>query len=867
MRLRWIGLLGAMLGALACLASSACPEKESRLFFSWISNRDGQFESILVLNNYGDEDLLVTLRAFRSESESETVERMVGAGKFLEEKASSLFPALGSGGGFSVLATAPGPALRGRWVTNSLRSGSGASPSQGVAIRVPPRADSLSERAGRDLHFGYLPLSDNLISAVVLANIGEAPTNIRLSFYDRDGNLVGNKVLTNLTPFLPFAEVANNLVPEGTGDVQMIATSSSEILAGVTFIFNETFKDTAIGNAVAIAAPPNQPQKLIYPWISNREGQFESILTAGNFGDQPVTVMLTARRNGATISEEKVTRTIPARGFLRELASSLFPELGGGAGYAVILESPVSTLAGQWVTNNLAAASGRSPSLGVAVRSPPMGDERVGKELLFGYLPVTAGLTSAPVLINIGDSATNISLNFLNADGASFLATTVNAVPPNLPIVIDPAFISASQGNLYLRAVSSSQPMTGVAFIFNETFKEPAIGNASAIDPNSSGGDVKPSSPLFSDVTTTHLTSSLLNQFNMDAKAGDLDGDGDLDLVVAGEFEFNLVLINNGAGRFVDEGTRRIPGLRHDSEDVGLGDFDRDGDLDIVIVSEDDQINELFINNGNGFFSDASGRLPVAGVSNAVLVADINNDGSPDILIGNNGPNAILINNGRGFFTDDSVRRLPFLNDITQDLELGDVDGDGDLDLLVGNENENRLLINNGSGFFTDDTGRRLVFRQDAEETREADFGDVDGDGDLDILFANVALFGFNANPANRLLINNGRGFFTDETFLRLPTDQDQSLDGDFVDVDGDCDLDIITANLDFSTNQIGPAPYRVYLNNGQGFFSDETALVFPPGVIGRGLDAEAADFNGDGLIDLYLSSRGGTDRLLLGVR
>jgi hypothetical protein len=370
--------------------------------------------------------------------------------------------------------------------------------------------------------------------------------------------------------------------------------------------------------------------------------------------------------------------------------------------------------------------------------------------------------------------------------------------------------------------------------------------------------------PLFLDVTSTHLPERDLWCFSMDARAADLDGDGDLDLVIANEFQPNILLQNDGKGRFTNESARRLPQVSHDSEDVGIADIDGDGDLDVVVVSEDDQVNELYLNDGRGFFMSAQERIPVTGTSNAVIVADIDVDGDPDTLIGNNGQNVILINDGNGFFADETARRLPKILDVTQDIELGDTEGDGDLDLLVANEDDNRLLINNGQGFFVDVSAGRLPGREAPEETREADFGDVDGDGDLDILFANTELFVRNASPQNRLLINNGRGFYADETSQRLPEDQDFSMDGDFVDVDHDGDLDIITANFDDIRGKRFRAPFRVYLNNGEGVFHEKTTAVFPKGVTGNGLDTEAADFNGDGLTDLYLASRGGPDRLLL---
>jgi len=362
-------------------------------------------------------------------------------------------------------------------------------------------------------------------------------------------------------------------------------------------------------------------------------------------------------------------------------------------------------------------------------------------------------------------------------------------------------------------------------------------------------------------VTATHLPANALGGLSMDAGVADMDGDGNLDIVIANEFRPNILLLNDGQGSFL-LASDRLPRTERDSEDVGLADFDGDGDLDIVIVSEDDQVNEMYLQENDGSFSDASERIPVAGTSNALIVQDVNGDGQPDLLIGNNGQNRILINTGDQF-VDETSQRLPTREDVTQDLELGDVDSDGDVDLLVGNEDANRLLLNDGSGVFMDAPTEALPLRQEPEETREADFGDVDGDGDLDILFANVRAFVSSASPKNRLLINDGSGQFQDETRDALPGYEDNSFDGDFFDLDGDGDLDIITSNSN------GPSfrelsPYRVFLNDGKGIFTDAPSGFLPKGIAGSGFDTEQADFNGDGKPDLFLASRGTPDQLML---
>ncbi len=352
----------------------------------------------------------------------------------------------------------------------------------------------------------------------------------------------------------------------------------------------------------------------------------------------------------------------------------------------------------------------------------------------------------------------------------------------------------------------------------------------------------------------------------MDAGIADLDQDGDMDILIANEHKPNILLINDGTGEFTNESSIRIPQVDHDSEDIGIADFDSDGDPDIIVVSEDDKVNELYLNNGDGTFSDAGDRIPVTGTSNSVVVFDINEDGSPDVLIGNNGQNNILINDGIGNFQDETAQRIGTFIDVTQDLTLGDIDNDGDQDLLVGNEDSNRILINIGNGFFEDQSSERIPYRNSPEETREVDVADIDGDGDLDLLYGNVQAFVENAVRQNRLLLNDGKGFFTDITDTHLPADDNRCFGVAFLDIDDDGDADIMTGNTN-GDRFGGDTPFSVYLNDGSGKFTDVTGTMLPKNIVGRGFDIDFVDFNGDNIKDLFLSNRGSQDFLLFGTR
>ena len=362
----------------------------------------------------------------------------------------------------------------------------------------------------------------------------------------------------------------------------------------------------------------------------------------------------------------------------------------------------------------------------------------------------------------------------------------------------------------------------------------------------------------FVDATDSNLPLKDPRTFSMAAAAADLDGDGDLDLAIAREYDANAVYFNDGRGCFTDVSVGHLTPIRGDHEDVAAADYDRDGDIDLVFVGEDDQVYGYHLNSGDGWFIDVTGRLPSRGTSNAVAAADFNGDGAVDLYVGNNGQDFVFIGDGRGFFADESAARLPESGDITQHVELGDVDADGDIDVVLGNEGGNKLLLNDGAGRFV---GAPVPASETPEETRDADLVDVDGDGDLDLNFSNVALFLDGADPQDRLLLNQGNGTFTDVTADKLPEDRTTTMWSSFVDFDRDGDLDKLSGSVEDLTGRTANAKLLAFANDGTGTFTP--ADILPPTATGNIFDIVIADFDGDGLDDAFLASRGGLDRLL----
>ncbi len=355
------------------------------------------------------------------------------------------------------------------------------------------------------------------------------------------------------------------------------------------------------------------------------------------------------------------------------------------------------------------------------------------------------------------------------------------------------------------------------------------------------------------DVTDQNLPSNDLFRNSMDVVSADLDKDGDPDLVVACEFCPNFILVNDGKGKFTNESTSRLPKVAHDSEDIAAEDFDGDGDIDLVFVSEDDFVHEYYINEGKGFFSDASQRFAFNSKANAVCALDADADGDKDLVIGNEGQDLLLVNDGKGGWFNATSMQMPVDNDITQDVKSFDADRDGDLDLVFGNEDSGKLYLNDGKGKFSIAINA-LPQIVHSVETRKVVLADIDRDGDQDLFYCNVA-FRQGRDLRNLLLLNDGKGKFRDATTENFLGDNNMmSLDAQFMDLNGDQWIDLVVSN-GFG----GRLQY--FLNNGGKFTEtqDKSFPAFPGADI-----ISLLNFKNGNSEFLYLGLFRGKDKLLM---
>ena len=342
---------------------------------------------------------------------------------------------------------------------------------------------------------------------------------------------------------------------------------------------------------------------------------------------------------------------------------------------------------------------------------------------------------------------------------------------------------------------------------------------------------------------------------------GDVDGDGDLDLLTGnsdGYYAFanlpnqNRLYLNDGAGRFADVTATHLPTSSDDTTSIALGDVDGDGDLDVVIGNTHDYYgprqNRLYLNDGSGTFVDATvGHLPaIADYTLAIALGDLDGDGDIDIIFGG-WPTRVLLNDGVGHYSDTQALSVPSGSSFMFGLDLADIDDDDDLDLVCVNGAQSTLFRNDGAGVFQDITQSHMPANTNWNSTSVA-LADVDGDGDIDMaLGAHASIVPGGQVPPmlvgtqDRLCLNNGNGVFVDATATHLPAILDYTSSLLFGDLDDDGDLDLLAVTGIVS---------RQWLNDGAGTFTDATATGMQ---MVSCSEAALGDIDGDGDLDIVL--------------
>lgn len=231
---------------------------------------------------------------------------------------------------------------------------------------------------------------------------------------------------------------------------------------------------------------------------------------------------------------------------------------------------------------------------------------------------------------------------------------------------------------------------------------------------------------------TYTVTNISIGGWPIGSTAGDIDGDGDLDLVF-GNLSNIKIYLNDGTGVFSLLSTLSPSGSPHSPS---LADIDADGDLDLVCARYNSISVVMYSNDGAGNYSYLS-TYTTGSQPRTVEPADYDLDGDIDLAVANRSGNTVTIlsNDGTGVFTQANISA----GSLPHTASAIDLEGDGDLDLLISN---GLFLVNDGSGTFSP-SGSSSLHEYPV-------VGDIDGDGDADIARIN------NVSHVIRVLLNDG---------------------------------------------------------------------------------------------------------------
>lgn len=279
----------------------------------------------------------------------------------------------------------------------------------------------------------------------------------------------------------------------------------------------------------------------------------------------------------------------------------------------------------------------------------------------------------------------------------------------------------------------------------------------------------------------------------MVAITGDFDGDGDLDLIALTGLSTLLIFENDGSGNFTQISSLYVTDIIGDFK---MGDIDGDGDIDLLPEPGNGNVVFILKNDGTGNFTQTT--TPSFSNGNGIGLGDFDGDGDLYLSVSGTGWGGLMIlkNDGDGNFTWVSTVNIGSL--WPQGQTETDLDGDGDLDIAIVKTGSNNVAIvkNDGTGNFTLASTPSV-----GREPRIISSGYFDSDGHLDLAVGNTPYRGMHSVS---ILINDGTGSFTQTAVINVGMDNGGGLSSIAIgDLHRDGDLDLVVTYIPSNTVSI----------------------------------------------------------------
>lgn len=459
------------------------------------------------------------------------------------------------------------------------------------------------------------------------------------------------------------------------------------------------------------------------------------------------------------------------------------------------------------------------------------------------------GTFNTPSSISVACNPVSVAVGDFNGDGKPDLAVSTDGCSPGTNGV---AILLGNGDGTFAPSGKLTSPLSNSIFAVAGDFNGDGKVDLAVVDRGVSTDSVffylGNGNGTFQAPTSVSL-GGLLNSNQI--VAADFNKDGHLDVAVSEISGSNIVVIlGNGNGTFQAPRNVALPGQ---GWGLAVGDFNGDGVPDLVATSPAIGGVSVFLGKGDGNFiavnNPATGTLPTtnAGVPNAggqaVAVGDFDKDGKLDIIAGLSGVNgaptiAVLRGNGDGTFQ----RQLLFgTADMPVAIAVADFNGDGNLDWITANNQASDVVVGLGRGNGTFLAAREFVVGNNPQQVAVADFN---RDGKLDLVTANLS-----SNDISVLLGNGDGAFQLPVTLSIAGTVPVGVVTGDF-NGDGIPDFIVLNGSGGFVPPCLGTQLncISVFLGKGDGTFQAPTVISTGSGLVSQII---TGDFNGDGKLDV----------------